>query len=173
MEHHRRRKEAQRRTAQIDDVGGADRLDDEPVVVLGDAAHAGTGGHDASVGTGRHHVTQARVVVGLDVVDHDHVDAGWVDDLRDAGEQLGHERRLHGVDQGDLVGALHQVGVVGRAARRIESVEVAEVPVDGTDPGDMLRNGDSAHGLAPYAMSMVFMGGVYPRAGDGSASTGC
>ncbi len=143
--HHRHRQERHRPPAEVDDVALFHGLDDEAVVVLGDVADAGDGRHHARLRDGRHDVGQAAVVIGLAVIDDDVRDLGKVDDRGDARQQLGHERRLHRVDERDARLALHEVGVVGRAVGRLEAVEVAEAPVDGADPPDVLAHLNRTH----------------------------
>jgi hypothetical protein len=134
--HHRRRQEAQSPASEVDDVVGSDGVDRQTAVVFGDALHACRRGDDPRVGHGGHDRRQPAVVVGLHVVDDDETDLCRVDDVGDAREQLVDERGLHGVDERYGIGALDEVGVVGRATRRLVAVEVAQVPVNGADPVD-------------------------------------
>ena len=60
-----------------------------------------------------------------------------IDDRGDTRQHLVVERRFHRIDQRDLV-RQDQVGVIGRAALGRVPVEIAERPVDGAHPVDVL-----------------------------------
>jgi len=99
----------------------------------------------------------------LDVVDDDVVGRRQLVELR---REFGPLRRVDRVDEGGLLAALDEVGVVARApGQRDEGVEQTAVPVDGTDQVDV---GDDLTWLhdAPHEVSREDIQGcftVYPR----------
>jgi hypothetical protein len=141
--------EVQATAAEVDHVVRADRFHDEPVVVLGDPAHARRRRDHPRVRHRVHRHAQAAVVVRLHMVHHDQVDLRRVDDLGHAGDELTHERPLDRIDERDLLAPDDEIRVVGRAARRLVAVEIAQVPVDAADPVDAVRDGDRSHRVPP------------------------
>lgn len=94
-------------------------------------------------------------MIHLDVVDHQVVDLGGIDDGADAVQQVVLVRPLDRVEQGDLV-VDDQKGVVGCPPVGRVPVEIPDIPVDGTDPVDPLCQLSCAH-IAPYGDIFGFL----------------
>ncbi len=114
-------------------------------MVPGDPAHTRGRCHDTRLRARLDDIDKTAIMVWFDVVDDDEVYLGGIDDLRDAREQLRHERLLDGVDEGGRIGAGHQVCVVRSPPRRLIAVEVPQIPVDRADPVDAFRDRHCTH----------------------------
>ncbi len=83
------------------------------------------------------HLRQGAGMVQFGVIADDVVDARRFDQRGDVLQQLVGKGRFDGVDQRGLVVA-NEVGVVGRAPLGVVAVEIADRPIDGADPIDVL-----------------------------------
>ncbi len=76
-------------------------------------------------------------MVQFGVIADDIVDASRIRERGYVPQQFCGKRRLDGVDQGGLAIA-HQIGVVGGATFGIVAMKVADRPIDGADPINIL-----------------------------------
>ncbi len=94
-------------------------------------------GNDLGARIAGEHVRDRAGMILLGVVRNDVVDA-----VHAGGGEAVHEnaglRRVHGIEQGDLLAALDQVGIVrGPLGQRDQLIEEPPIPVDGTDRIDV------------------------------------
>ena len=88
------------------------------------------------------HFRERAGVVRLRMVRNNDLDFRRVDHGRNTGVHLLFERRLDGVDQSRPF-AEHEICVVGCSAVRVIPVKFLEVPVDRSDPPDLIGDFDS------------------------------
>ncbi len=134
--------------AQADGVAGIDHLQ-RPVLameVLDDGLLAHGRAEDFLWFDQLDHGGQTAGMVHLHMVDYDVVDLGRIHDLVKVMNQVALEAGLHRVEQGDLL-ILHQKGVVGGALVQGIAMEIAQIPVQGANPVDILLDFNGLHGF--------------------------
>ena len=133
---HRRLKEGERLSPEIEGVAGLHDLDlpAADIVVAGKAGLRPFRAVDRDFGHLLHERGQGAGVVHLDVVHDDVVDRAGVADGPDAAEDLSLEPVVGAVDERRLL-TPDEVGVVGRSREGV-AVVLPQVPVDCPDPVD-------------------------------------
>ncbi len=145
--HPRREHEGQRLVAQREGLAvGHDQKAGVVDVQVVDQQRLGLGvADDGELGEALEQQGRAARVILLDVVDDQVVGRGKLVELAGQRSPLG---RIDRVDQGVLLAALHEVGVVACAVgQRDEGVEQAPVPVDVANQIDVVADRSCLHGF--------------------------
>ena len=147
---HRRLKEGERLSPEVEGIAGLNDLDvpARRVVVAGKAGASPFGAVDRDSGHLLHERGQGAGMVHLDVVHDDVVDRARVADGPDTAEDLSLEPVVGAVDERGLL-TLNQVGVVGRSREGVAMV-LPQVPVDRPDPVDAGGKFRSHHTHSSY-----------------------
>ena len=93
----------------------------------------GQAGDDLCLGAVLHEKRNAAGMVRFYMAGYDVVNAGRIDDARNAGQHFLAEGFLYRINQGDFF-IQDEIGIIGGAATGLVAVEAAHGPVDGPYP---------------------------------------